>query len=162
MPMTIYRVLLVSDDKFMEVGKWTTRKGSLLRKRFKKVFRRELSITGLYRGERRLKENSKRNLKVNEACPSSVGQAVQHLLYHLPFRDKLEIANQTERELPKLQTSIGSYIQHEFRLDANMRLIESCLPHSASRVINSEDASLIIIKEFWKQLKVIQSQRTWK
>ena len=104
-----------------------------------------------------MKENSKKNFKVNEACPLSVGQAVQHLLYHLPFRDKVEVAIKTERELTKLQTSIGNYIQHEFRLDTNMSLIESCLPHSESGVINSEDASQIIIKEFWKQLKATRS-----
>lgn len=104
-----------------------------------------------------MKENSKKNFKVNEACPLSVDQAVQHLLYHLPFRDKVEVAIKTERELTKLQTSIGNYIQHEFRLDTNMSLIESCLPHSESGVINSEDASQIIIKEFWKQLKATRS-----
>jgi len=104
-----------------------------------------------------LKENSKKNFKVNEACPSSVGQAVQHLLYHLPFRDKVEVAIKKERELPKLQTSLGNYLQHEFRLDANMSLIESCLPHSDNGVIDSEDASKIIIKEFWKQLKAPRS-----
>jgi hypothetical protein len=104
-----------------------------------------------------LKKNSKKNFKINDTCPLNVSQAVQHLLYHLPFRCKLEVANQAERELPKLQTSIGRYIQHEFRLDANMRLIESCLPHSASRAINSEDASKIIIKEFWKQLKAARN-----
>jgi len=104
-----------------------------------------------------LKENSKKNFKVNEVCPSSVGQAVQHLLYHLPFRDKVEVAIKTECELPKLQTSLGNHIQHEFRLDGNMSLIESCLPHSENGVIDSEDACRIIIKEFWKQLKAAQS-----
>ena len=105
-----------------------------------------------------MKKNSKKNFKVNEACPSSVGQAVQHLLYHLPFRDKVEVAIKTEGQLPKLQTSIGNYIQDEFRLDTNMSLIESCLPHSKNGAIDSEDASQIIIKEFWKQLKVTPSQ----
>ena len=104
-----------------------------------------------------MKENSIKNFKVNEACPSSIGQAVQHLLYHLPFRDKVEVAIKTERELPKLQTSLGNYIQHEFGLDTNMRLIESCLPHSENGAIDSEDASQIIIREFWKQLKAVQS-----
>jgi len=104
-----------------------------------------------------LKENSKKNFKVNEACPLSFGQAVQHLLYHLPFRDKVEVAIKTECELPKLQTSLGNYIQHEFGLNSNMRLIESCLPHSENGAIDSEDASQIIIREFWKQLKAVQS-----
>jgi hypothetical protein len=103
-----------------------------------------------------LKENSKKNFNVNEYYPTSVGQAVQYLLYHLPFRDKVKVAIKTEGELPKLQTSLGNYIQHEFRLDGNMRLIESCLPHSENGSIDSADASQTIIKEFWKQLKGTQ------
>jgi len=107
-----------------------------------------------------LKENLKKCLKINEANNSnlsSVGQAVQHLLYNLPFRDKVEVAIKTESELPKLQHSLGKYIQNEFGLDANMSLIESCLPLSENGVVNSKEASQIIIKEFWKQLKVVQS-----
>ena len=104
-----------------------------------------------------MKKNSKKKLKVNEGCPLSVSQAVQYLLYNLPFRDKVEVAIKTERDLPKLQTSIGNYIQHEFGLNSNMRLIESCLPHSENGAIDSEDASQIIIKEFWKQLNVTRS-----
>ena len=107
-----------------------------------------------------MKENLKKCLKINEANNlnlSSVGQAVQHLLYNLPFRDKVEVAIKTESELPKLQHSLGKYIQNEFRLDANMSLIESCLPLSENGVVNSEEASQIIIKEFWKQLKAGQS-----
>ena len=107
-----------------------------------------------------MKENLKKRFKIsemNEPYPSNVGQAVQLLLYNLPFRDKVEVAIKTERELPKLLTSLGNYIQHEFRLDGNMSLIESCLPHSENGVIDSEDASQIIIKEFWKQLKATRS-----
>ena len=100
-----------------------------------------------------MKENSKKNFKVNESYPASVGQAVQHLLYNLPFRDKVEVAIKTESELSKLHNSLGKYIQHEFGLDANMNLIESCLLLSENVAINSEDASQIIIREFWKQLK---------
>ena len=59
-----------------------------------------------------------------------------------------------QHELPQLKTSLGNYIQREFRLDANMSLIESCLPHSETGAIDSEDAFQIIIKEFWKHLKV--------
>ena len=104
-----------------------------------------------------MKENLKKYFKINEAnesYPASVVQAVQHLLYNLPFRDKVDVAIKTESELPNLQNTLGKYIQHEFGLDANMSLIESCLLHSENGAINSEDASQIIIKEFWKQLKV--------
>ena len=104
-----------------------------------------------------MKKNSKKNFKINDTCPLSIGQAVQYFLYHLPFRDKAEVVNKTECELSKLRNSLGNYIQHEFRLDANMSLIESCLPHSENGVIDSEDASQIIIKVFWKQLKATRS-----
>ncbi len=105
-----------------------------------------------------MKENSKKWFKINEtneSYPLNVGQAVQHLLYNLPFRDKVEVAIKTESELPKLQHLLGKYIQNEFRLDVNMRLIESCLPLSENGVVNSEEACQIIIKEFWKQLKAV-------
>ena len=106
-----------------------------------------------------MKENLKKCFKINEKnelYPSSVGQAVQHLLYNLPFRDKVAVAIKTENELPKLQYSLGKYIQNEFGLDWNMSLIESCLPLSDNRAINSQDAAQIIIKELWKQLKAVQ------
>jgi Domain of unknown function (DUF6794) len=129
----------------------------LWRKRFKKIFKRGPSITGLYRGEKGLKENLKKCFKINErseSYPVNVVQAVQHLLYYLPFQDKVEVAIKSESELTRLQYSLGKYIQNEFNLDSNMSLIESCLPLSDHGVVNAEDASQIIIKEFWKQLKL--------
>ena len=106
-----------------------------------------------------MKENLKKCFKIsemNEPYPSNVGQAVQLLLYNLPFRDKVEVAIKTENELPKLQHSLGKHIHHEFGLDSNMSLIESCLSLSDNGVINSEDATQIILKEFWKHLKAGQ------
>ncbi len=103
-----------------------------------------------------MKENLKKCFKiseVDETYPSNVSQAVQLLLYNLPFREKVEIAIKTESELPELQYSLGQYIQDEFSLDSNMKLIASCLPFSDNGVINAEDACQIIIREFWKQLK---------
>ena len=91
--------------------------------------------------------------EVNESHPVSVPQAVQHLLFNLPFREKMEVAIKAESELPLLNPSLGKYIQNEFALEANMNLIESCLPFSDNGAINAEDASQIIIKEFWKQLR---------
>ena len=91
--------------------------------------------------------------EMNESYPSNVSQAVQLLLYYLPFKDKVEVAIKSESELLKLQNSLGKYIQTEFSLDSNASLIESCLARSDNEEINSEVASQIIIKEFWKQLK---------
>jgi len=99
-----------------------------------------------------LKEGVKMS-EMNESYPSNVSQAVQLLLYSLPFKDKVEVAIKTESELLKLQNSLGKYIQAEFSLDSNASLIESCLARSDNGKINSEIASQIIIKELWKQLK---------
>ncbi len=104
-----------------------------------------------------MKENLKKCLKIsemNEPYPVNVGQAVQLLLYNLPFRDKVEVAITTESELANLQHSLGRYIKNEFCLDSNINLIESCLSLSDLGVINSEDACQIILKEFWNQLKL--------
>ena len=100
-----------------------------------------------------MKNYSKIN-KVNGVYPSNIGQAVQLLLYHLPFKQKVDVAIKTENELSNLRYSLGKYIRDEFDLDSNMRLIESCLPFSDNGVINADDASQIIIKELWKQLKI--------
>ena len=107
-----------------------------------------------------MKENLGKNFKTNksnESYPSNVAQAVQMLLYNLPFKDKVEVIIKKESELPILKNSLGKYIKNEFGLESNISLIESCLPLSDNGVVNSEDASQIIIKEFWKQLKASQS-----
>jgi len=98
-----------------------------------------------------------KHVNMNETYPSTVSQAVQLLFYYLPFKDKFEVAAKTEGELPQLKHSIGKYIKNKFRLDSNLRLIESCLSFSDSRAINLEDASQIIIKAFWRQLKASQT-----
>ena len=95
-------------------------------------------------------------VEINEKYPSKVSHAVQLLLYNLPFKDKFEVATKAESELPQLKSSLGKYIQNEFSLDSNVSLIESCLSLSDNGAINSEDALLIIIKEFWKQLNAAQ------
>ena len=41
--------------------------------------------------------------KVNGTYPANVGQAVQLLMYNLPYRQKAEVAITTESELSKLQ-----------------------------------------------------------
>lgn len=93
--------------------------------------------------------------EISESCPSNVGQAVQLLLYLLPFKNKVEVAAKKENELPELQATLGEFIHNTFCLEFNASLIESCLPLSNDVAINSDDASLIIIKEFWKRLKPI-------
>jgi hypothetical protein len=71
------------------------------------------------------------------------------------FKDKLEVATKKESELPELQPTLGKFIHNKFCLELNASLIESCLPFSNHKAINSNDALLIIIREFWKRLKPI-------
>jgi hypothetical protein len=123
-----------------------------LLKLFKSYSKEIFALIDQYIKEEKLKEGVKMS-EMNESYPSNVSQAVQLLLYYLPFKDKVEVAIKTESELVKLQNSLGKYIQTEFSLDSNASLIESCLARSDNGEINSKDASQIIIKEFWKQLK---------
>lgn len=91
--------------------------------------------------------------EANNSFPATVSQATQWLLYYLPFKDKLNVAIKTEIELPKLKSSLGKFIEKEFALKSNVALIESCRTLSNGKPMSSDDASQIIIKEFWKQLK---------
>jgi len=90
--------------------------------------------------------------EMDDSCPATVNQATQWLLYYLSFKDKLKVAIKTEMELTALESSLGKFIKEEFALKSNFPLIESCRTHSNGKHINSDDASLIIIKEFWKQI----------
>ncbi|MGD9371424.1 MAG: hypothetical protein PVF14_08395 [Desulfobacterales bacterium] len=91
--------------------------------------------------------------EMDNSFPATVNQATQWLLYYLSFKDKLRVAIKTEMELPALKPSLGKFIKEEFALKSNFPLIESCRTLSNGKHLNSDDASQIIIKEFWKQLK---------
>ena len=63
-----------------------------------------------------------------EKLPRTVQEAIEMLAAQLPLKQKTAIANMTERELIKLNTSLGRYVLDKFGLwSGNEKLAESCL-----------------------------------
>ena len=59
--------------------------------------------------------------------PRTVDEAVDRLIAELPLKDKIKIANMTEKDLITLQFTLGSYIGNEFGIwSGNRDLLYSC------------------------------------
>ena len=90
---------------------------------------------------------------IAQSFPINVDQAVQTLTKYVSFSDKVRISLKEEADLSELMPILGSFISEEFRLPSNPMLIESCQEHSGQALLNTDDAQLVIIREFWRQLK---------
>ena len=86
--------------------------------------------------------------------PRTVEEAVDQLMSELPLKGKTKIAGRKEEDLVYLHLSLGEYIRSEFELrSGNKELMESCCSFSGKREIHEDEASELIIKEFWKKLQ---------
>jgi hypothetical protein len=95
--------------------------------------------------------------------PKTVEEAVERLISELSLRDKSYLAKMTEQDLPNLQPSLGHYVRAAFGLwSGNSVLMESCRSVSGVNELNEDDASAVIIREVWKQLRETHSMRVVK
>jgi hypothetical protein len=95
--------------------------------------------------------------------PKTVDQAVEQLIYELALKDKASIAKMKKEDLASLQPTVGSYIKNAFQLwSGNISLMESCLSASGESEVNEDDASGLIIKALWKQLRETYRMRLIK
>ena len=86
--------------------------------------------------------------------PLTVEQAVERLISELPLKDKAGMARMEEDELSALNLTIGAYIRRRFGLwSGNGELIASCRIVSGNKNLHEDDASAVIIRELWKQLR---------
>jgi len=99
------------------------------------------------------------NLALEYSLPETVEEAVSWLISDLPFRDKNTIADLEEHDLPFVSaTLLGVHIRKEFRLGSgNMALMESCCHVAESDDLDVYQASTIIIRELWKELRKIEA-----
>jgi hypothetical protein len=91
--------------------------------------------------------------KLHQIYPTNLRQAIQLLFRYISNHDKSKIAKKAEYELINLKSSLGKFIVNEFNIRSNKRLLQSCRTLYNLDYINSETASQIIIKEFWKRLR---------
>jgi hypothetical protein len=116
----------------------------------------------------KVQENRKASQSVNEitklpAPPRTVEQAAERLITELSLKDKITIANMAEIELGTLHLNLGEYIRNEFGLwSGNEDLIKSCCRLAGSANVHQDEASSVIIRELWKQLKESHKLRVVK
>jgi hypothetical protein len=89
-------------------------------------------------------------LEQNFESPATVAEAVDRLILLLRGEEKLMIAMMKEDDLFDLHFSLGLAIRNAFGLhEAGSKLLASCgTPHP-------DDASSLIIKALWKELKAL-------
>ncbi len=94
------------------------------------------------------------NLMGVATLPKTVEEAVERLISELSLKDKAYLAKMTEEDLPSLNPSLGHYVRNAFGLwSGNDALLESCLFVSGEAELNEDDASAVIIREVWRQLR---------
>jgi hypothetical protein len=86
--------------------------------------------------------------------PKTVDEAVSRLNSELPLKDKSMIARMDENDLPRLFLTLGAYIRDKFGLGSgNEALLDSCRSVSGENNIHEDDASMVIIRELWEELR---------
>jgi hypothetical protein len=100
---------------------------------------------------------------MDDKLPQNVNQAVDRLIHELPLNEKTMVANLTVGELGSLQKTLGRYIREKFGLMiGNTGLMASCRFVSKKGVHSESEASMVIIKKLWDQLKKTHKLRVIK
>lgn len=95
--------------------------------------------------------------------PRNVKEAVERLTMRMPLKDRITIANMTEDELYTLNFTIGSYIRNRFGIwTGNEALLQSCRAISGDGSLHPKDASSVIIRSLWKELRKTHKLRVVK
>ena len=85
--------------------------------------------------------------------PKTVDEAVERLVAELPLKDKTSIANMAEEELTDLYMSLGFSVRNKFLFPNNEKLFESCKHISQDKYLHWDQASTVIIKRLWEELR---------
>ena len=99
--------------------------------------------------------------------PQTVEEAVNFLITGLSFKDKAKIAKMEENQLSSLHITLGEYIRDQFGLwTGNKGLMESCRfvskKYDIHYNLSEGDASALIIRELWRELRKTHTLRVVK
>ncbi len=91
--------------------------------------------------------------------PCTVEQVVEVLYGDISFRDKVVMANLSEKELDSsMYTALAKTIRKEFGLyNGNSDLLKSCCSYIGRKYEDYEDPVMVIMKELWKKAKQTHS-----
>jgi hypothetical protein len=91
--------------------------------------------------------------------PKTVQEVVDRLVAEMPLKDKTTLANMDEGDLIKLHFSFGIYIRNKFLYPRNEKLLESCRNEAIDKYMHWDQASKVIIRKLWKELKMTHKLR---
>jgi hypothetical protein len=92
--------------------------------------------------------------RVSEVSPKTVEEAVELLTARMSLKEKIQIANLSQKELPPLSVLLGDFIINQYGLwGDNHALIAACSFKIQKIRISAEEASLVIIESLWRQLQ---------
>jgi hypothetical protein len=86
--------------------------------------------------------------------PRTLEEAVNQLSKSMALKDKVTVANMTEREMEALYPRLEKYIRVNFGLmSGNEDLMRSCMVELNIKNPDDRDAVEVILKAFWKKLR---------
>ena len=95
--------------------------------------------------------------------PRTVEDAVDKLLVELPFKNKAHIAKLEKYELELLYPTLGEHIVKEYGLGFKKgELIKDCRFRAKDKLLNANDAAVLIIEALWKKLRKTHALRVVK
>ena len=71
----------------------------------------------------------------------------------MQLKDKITLANMDEDDLVTLHFSLGIYIRNKFLYPRNEKLLESCRHQAMDKYLHWDQASTVIIKTLWEELR---------
>jgi hypothetical protein len=85
--------------------------------------------------------------------PETVAETVDQLINDMSLRDKVAISKLSEDDLVNLHFSLGLYIRNRFLYPRNDKLLEDCRRESKDKFLHWDQASKVIIRQMWNELK---------
>ena len=85
--------------------------------------------------------------------PKTVDEAVNILISKLSLKDKSTIARMPEDGLNNLHFSFGLLVRNRFLYPRNEELLESCRQEAMDKYLHWDQASAVIIKKLWKEVR---------
>jgi hypothetical protein len=98
--------------------------------------------------------------KATPFLPQTVDQAVDILIKEMTLYDKTSIARMKEYELAGIYPGLGGFIRTTFGLwSGNEALLQDCRTKLNKDDMPEDEASTVIVKELWKQLRKTHALR---
>jgi len=105
----------------------------------------------------------KRRGRSKPLYPRTVDEAVDRLMAEVALKDRVFIARMERDELYRLDRTLGMYLREHYGLNLKRgELMKDCRYLARDRDLKSDQASTLIITEFWKKVRATHLPRVVK